>query len=161
MNLKLTVVLLFGLGFTGVQAQETVLAAGGNALLAGQGSVSYSVGQVVYCTNTGTTGSVSQGVQQPFEISVMTGFKEYAGIDLLISAYPNPTADNLILTFNNSKISDYAFQLFDFSGKLIESRELTCNQANIDFSNLDPAIYCLKVFENRKEIKVFKIIKNR
>jgi hypothetical protein len=43
--------------------------AGGEATGSG-GSVSYSVGQVVYTTNTGINGSVAQGVQQPYEFQM-------------------------------------------------------------------------------------------
>ena len=57
--------LLLGLG--GLQAQESPTAAGGEATGSG-GTASYSIGQVVYTTNTGTNGSVAQGVQQPFVI---------------------------------------------------------------------------------------------
>ena len=58
--------LLLGLG--GLQAQESPTATVGEATGTG-GTASYSVGQVVYTTTTGTNGSVAQGVQQPFEIS--------------------------------------------------------------------------------------------
>ncbi len=46
-RLKLSAIFLLGLGLTGLQAQEPIPATGGNA------SGSYSVGQVVYTTNTG------------------------------------------------------------------------------------------------------------
>ena len=77
----LSAVLLLGLGLTGLQAQTSVNATGGDASGSG-GSVSYSVGQVVYTTNTGTSGSVAQGVQQPYEISVVTAIEEAKGINL-------------------------------------------------------------------------------
>ncbi|MCB0409870.1 MAG: hypothetical protein KDD29_06595, partial [Flavobacteriales bacterium] len=52
-----------------VFAQENTVSSGGDALGVG-GSASYSVGQVVYTTHTGVNGSIAQGVQQPYEISV-------------------------------------------------------------------------------------------
>ena len=55
-------VLLLGLGLT-AQAQQATTATGGNASGSG-GTVAYSVGQIVYTTNTGSTGSVAQGMQQ-------------------------------------------------------------------------------------------------
>lgn len=58
--------LLIGLGLTGLQAQEAIPASGID------GSVNCMVGQVVYATNTGANGSFSQGVQQPYEISVIS-----------------------------------------------------------------------------------------
>jgi len=60
-------VLLLGLTFPGLQAQEAIPASGGNVTGSG-GTVSYSIGQVFYLMNSGATGSVLQGVQQPHEI---------------------------------------------------------------------------------------------
>ena len=79
-RLKLGALLMLGLGLTGLQAQESVNATGGNAQGSG-GSVSYSVGQLFYLIITGETGSVSEGVQQPYEISVVTAVVEAGGID--------------------------------------------------------------------------------
>jgi hypothetical protein len=64
---KLSVILLSGLGLTGLQAQQTIPATGGLATGSG-GTVSYTVGQVADTTQTGSGGTVTQGVQQPFEI---------------------------------------------------------------------------------------------
>ena len=99
-KLKLSTLLLLGLGLIG-QAQETVPATGGNASGSG-GSASYSIGQMVYTTNTGTNGSVAQGVQQPYEISVITGIEEAKGISLNCSAYPNPTIEFITLKVDAS-----------------------------------------------------------
>lgn len=82
---------LFGYG-TILLSQNAIPATGGNASGSG-GSVSYSVGQVTYLINTGTSGSVAQGVQQPYEISVVTGIEEASGIELEFSVYPNPASD--------------------------------------------------------------------
>lgn len=42
----------------------------GNATGTG-GTSSYSIGQVVYASATGTNDSVNQGMQQPFEIFIL------------------------------------------------------------------------------------------
>ena len=161
-KVKLSIVLLLGLGLTGLQAQEiheTIPATGGNASGSG-GTSSYSVGQVVYTTNTGgSNGSVAQGVQQPFEISVLTGLEEAKGINLSVSAYPNPTTDFLELKVESEKIKDLSFQLYDISGKLLQNQKITSNQTSIIMSNLVPATYFVKVTEGNKEVKTFKIVK--
>jgi hypothetical protein len=158
---KLTVsaVLLLGLGLTELQAQESVNATGGNASGSG-GTVSYSVGQVVYTANTGTNGSVAQGVQQPYQISVVTGLEEAKGINLSVSAYPNPTTDYLTLEVKDFELSTLNFQVYDMQGKLLQSKKITGNQTSIVMSNLVPATYFVKVTESNKEVKTFKIIKN-
>lgn len=158
-KLKLSAVLLLGLGLTGLQAQESVNATGGNASGSG-GSASYSVGQVVYTNNTGTSGSVAQGVQQPFEISVVTGIEEAKGINLSVSAYPNPTTDYLTLSIGEFKISNLSYQLYDMNGKLLQSEKISGNQTSIVMSNLAPSLYFVKVIQGNKEVKTFKIIKN-
>jgi hypothetical protein len=158
-RLKLTALLMFGLGLTGLQAQTAILPTGGNAS-GGGGTVSYSVGQVVYSTNIGTNGSVAEGVQQPYEISVVTGLEEAKDINLLISAFPNPATDYLTLEVKNFNLANLNFQMYDMHGKLIQSKKIEGAQTNIVMSNLPPAIYFIKVMQSENEIKTFKIIKN-
>jgi hypothetical protein len=142
-----------------LNAQETISATGGNATGLG-GDVSYTIGQVVYTTNTGVDGSVAQGVQQPFEISVITGSTEATGINLIVSAYPNPTTDYLILKTEDFQFSDMNFHLYDMAGKLIESNKISGNETKIETRDLVPATYFLKVMQDNKEIITFEIIKN-
>ena len=161
-KLKLSAVLLLGLGLTGLQAQTSVNATGGNASGSG-GSASYSLGQVVYTTNIGANGSVAQGVQQPFEISVVTAIEEAKGINLSVTAYPNPTTDFLQLKVDASttlSIQSMSYQLYDMNGKLLQSEKITGNQTSIVMSNLVPANYFVKVIQGNKKVKTFKIIKN-
>ncbi|MEI6349281.1 MAG: T9SS type A sorting domain-containing protein [Bacteroidota bacterium] len=140
-------------------AQNTIPTTGGNATGSG-GSVSYSVGQVVYTTNVGTTGSVAQGVQQPYEISIVIGLEEAKEINLLVSAYPNPTKEFLNLKVENYTVENLSYQLFDIQGKLLESKKIESKETSIVTSNLVPATYFLRVIESNREIKTFKIIKN-
>jgi len=158
-RLRLCAVLLLGLGLTGLQAQEAIPASGGNASGSG-GTVSYTVGQVVYITNTGTNGSVAQGIQQPYEISVVSGLEESEGINLIFSAYPNPTTDFLMLKIEGEVKAQYTASLYDISGKLLETKKLEGNQTSIVMGNLVPATYFVKVTEGNKEVKTFKIVKN-
>jgi hypothetical protein len=159
-KLKLSVVLLLGLGLTGLQAQTSINATGGGASGSG-GTSSYSVGQVVYTTNAEIKGSVAQGVQQPFEISVVTGIDEAKGINLSVSAYPNPTTDFLTLRIEEFDISNISYHLYDMNGKLLQSEKITGNQTSIVMSNLVPANYFVKVIQGNKELKTFKIIKTQ
>lgn len=158
-RLKLSAILFLGLGLTGLQAQTSVNATGGNALGSG-GSASYSVGQITYTTNTGSSGSVAQGVQQPFEISVVTAIEKAKGINLLVSAFPNPTTDYLTLEIKEFELSNLCFQLYDMNGKILQSEKITDNQTIIFMSNLFPAVYFVKIIQGNKEVKTFKIIKN-
>jgi hypothetical protein len=149
-------ILMLGLGLT-AQAQQATTATSGNAS-GSLGTMAYSVGQIVYTTNTGTKGSVAQGVQQPYEISVVLGVENNA-IKLELNAYPNPTTNFLTLNVGETELSTLNFQLYDMSGKLIESRKILSSNETIAMENLLPATYFLKVTNNNKEVKTFKIIK--
>ena len=83
-----------------LSSQETVITTGGEATGAG-GTASYSIGQVFFTTVTGTNGSIMQGVQQPYEISITLGEGETT-VNLEISVYPNPTTDRLTLKTNDN-----------------------------------------------------------
>jgi hypothetical protein len=158
-RLKLSTVLLLGLGLTGLQAQESVNATSVNASGSG-GTVAYSIGQVFYTTNTGTDGAVAEGVQQLYEISVVTGLEEAKSINLSVSVYPNPTTDFLQLKVEFKTLKDLSFQLFDLQGKLLQSEKLSGTLTQIDMSSYMPSTYFVKVVQSNKEVKTFKIIKD-
>ena len=157
-SINAAILLTIILSLNTAMAQESINAAGGNATGSG-GTASYSIGQVVYTTINGTNGSVSEGVQQPFEILVVTGLEEAKDINLSVSAYPNPVADNLILNVDNFELSTLNFQLLDMNGKLLQNEKITGPQTNIFMGNLVPATYFVKVVKGNIEVKTFKIIK--
>lgn len=157
--LKLGVVPLLACGLTTVYAQEGITASGGNALGSG-GSESYSVGQVFYVATTGTTGSVSPGVQRAYEITVETGIDAAKGIVLSVSAYPNPTTDYLTLSVSEFEYSNLAYQLYDAEGRILQTEKISGSQTTIAMSGLVSATYFVKVVQECNEVKMFKIIKN-
>ena len=153
-------------------AQQTVSSAGGNAATGGEGTVSYTVGQVAYTTITnGVNGSVAQGVQQPYEISVVTALEDAKGILLEFSIYPNPATDLIKLKIENYEIENLRYQLYDINGNLLQNNKVEGNETSIVMSNLVSATYFLKVYtvgrndrtgvtDKNKVIKTFKVIKN-
>ena len=149
-------VLLLGFGLS-VQAQQTTTTTGGNATGSG-GSASYSVGQTVYTTNTGTNGSMAQGVQQAYEIQTVLGTDNF-NINLQMAVYPNPTVSYLTLEVKNHNFDNLHYQLFDLNGRLIANEKITTESTTLSIEQYPSAVYLLKVVENNKEIKTFKIIK--
>ena len=156
--MKIGQLFLLVFGLLTAQAQEAVIAVGGNAS-GSTGTVAYSIGQIVYTTNTGINGLVAQGVQQPYIISVVLGV-EHQTIQLDFTVYPNPTINFLTLNVGNAELSTLNFQLYDLSGKLIESRKILSSTETISMENLPSALYFLRVTNNNQDLKTFKIIKN-
>lgn len=139
------------------KSQESANTAGGNGTGAG-GSVSYSVGQVAYTTNTSSSGNVAQGVQHAYEIFTV-GLMEN-DIAISLTAFPNPTIDNLIVQVEDVERLKLKFQLFDAQGRLVNNGELGTHQTIINMSELSPAVYFINVVtRENKTVKSFKIIK--
>jgi hypothetical protein len=149
--------LLCGFSLT-IQAQSTIPATGGNATGSG-GSVSYTVGQIQYSTISGTNGTVVQGVQQPYEISVVTAIRNTEDINLKCLVYPNPTGGITKLVFESPDFENLRFRLFDVNGVLLQDKKVESIETEISLENLSSSAYFLKVISNNLEVKVFKIVK--
>jgi len=143
------------LGGAFVSAQEAITSTGGNAQGSG-GTSSYTIGQVIYTTNTSTSGSVAQGVQQSYLISV-TGLERIKGVDLI--AYPNPATDVLTLIVENENYASLSYSLYNMNGVLVESNKVINNNTSIVVKELTSGTYFLRVTDPQQEVKTFQIIK--
>lgn len=165
-KLVLFFIFLLWWGLSGLQAQQAITTTGGEASGDG-GSVSYSIGQLAYITVSGVPGTVVPGVQQPYEISIITSVDDSKTITLEYSAYPNPTYDNLTLKIKETEESNnllsggaISYQLYNMNGELLKSKKLAgSGETIIEMKNYNPAIYFVKIIRDNKEIKTFKIIK--
>ncbi|AUC81949.1 T9SS type A sorting domain-containing protein [Lacinutrix sp. Bg11-31] len=140
-----------------IYSQQTIPASGGEATGSG-GSSSYSVGQLAYNTNTGSNGSVSQGVQQSIELFTLSN-PELTTVNLSAVTYPNPTSDYIILKISDSTLDNLSYTLIDVNGKAITNGKITNVDTQIKMQHLSTGMYILKINQNNQELKTFKIIK--
>ena len=154
-----SIILLTGLLWSCfANAQQSVNTAGNTALGSG-GSVSYSIGQIVYTTISGSSGSAAQGVQQAFEISMLD--VKNTTFNVSLNAFPNPTTDNLTLQINNFTHETLSYQLYDMQGKQLDNGQITKQETLINTVNLPSSIYFINVIDqDNKKVQSFKIIKN-
>lgn len=141
-----------------VQGQESFTATGEN-IIGSRGSISYSVGQFANIAQVGSNGSISEGVQQPFEISVTLGLEEAKGIKLQCTVFPNPTTKNVTLLIENYDIVNMSYLIFDLNGRNISNNKISSNETLISMENLPATTYFIKIMNINKELKTFKIIK--
>ena len=138
--------------------QTSVNTAGGEVKNASS-SVSYSIGQVAYTSVSNSNGSVSQGVQQAFEISTLS--LEENKFNFTMNAFPNPTTENLNLRVGNYKQEKLAYKLIDLEGKVISGASMLSEETTIDMKQLPVATYFVEVHNEGKKVQTFKIIKNQ
>jgi hypothetical protein len=143
-----------------LSAQNNSNASGGNAT-GSNGTVSYSVGQLTNQVYTGTTGSISEGVQQPFEISVVNGIDDAADIQLNAIIYPNPTTDFIQLKIEKEKWIGTYYALYDQKGNMVKSDKINDKVTTIEMKSFAASAYFVKVFNNMSTLKTFKVIKTQ
>jgi len=141
----------------GLLAQESVVTSGGSGSGTG-GSTAYSIGQIAYTEISGPTGFTIQGVQQPYEIYVLSG-EEHPSIRLEMIVYPNPTQNNIILKIETVDNKDFDYELFDFRGRLLTQNKTNSTETIISLDSYADGVYILNVRNGATLAKSFKIIK--
>jgi hypothetical protein len=140
-------------------AQNNTVSSGGQSSGSG-GTLSYSIGQIAFSSLSGANGSLIQGVQQPYEISIVTSTFDLSD-DLKAHIYPNPSADYVVLNIGNTDINNLQYVLVDYQGKFIKTDRIIKSATIINFSKLSNGIYFLRILSKQKQIKTYQIIKNK
>ena len=138
------------------QAQSAIVPTGGTASGNG-GTVTYTVGQIAVQTNSDGTTSISEGVQQPFEISVV-GVDKHPDITLTAKLYPNPTLSTCNLQCELWQNLDEV-RIYDANGKYLFRKKIEGSLTEMDFSSYAPGTYFVNVYSDKQTLKTFKVVK--
>ena len=141
-----------------VLSQQSVSSGGGNSSGSG-GSVSFTIGQVTWNMFSGTSGSVVQGVQQPYEISVLNSI-DVEDVVLNYLVFPNPTTGSVTLSINNDEYSNYRYLLYSIAGIILQQDKIRAVSTEIQLEDYPPSSYLLMILKEENKIKLFKIVKN-
>jgi hypothetical protein len=150
-------IILFFIVSNFAQAQESVNSIGGVDAGTG-GTVSFSVGQMVYTTDSKEAGAVVQGIQRPYKITT-TDIKK-VNDDISFKAYPNPSSDDLFLEMNEYRNEKLNYQLFDMQGKLLMTNPIEIPKTQINMRILAVGAYVIHIYNtNNQAIQTIQIIK--
>jgi hypothetical protein len=143
-----------------LQAQSGTVAAGGQTTGSG-GSMSYSVGQVDFSIALGAGGTAMQGLQHPFDISLVTNVEEKE-IDFTAAVYPNPATKGVTLEVPNSFDGKIKFALYDLQGHdIVKEQVVRTDQTYIPMEDLVNGVYFIRITGRNNQVKIFKVIKNQ
>lgn len=140
-------------------AQQATAAAGAEVNGDG-GSVSYTVGQNFCKTLADSSGSVHEGVQQPYEIFVITDIHSPFSGKVSLKVFPNPTNDILILSIPEITQEDLYYQIQNLKGEIVISERIYQLETKINLDTQPNGIYLLYVNLKQASQKSYKIIKN-
>lgn len=133
-------------------AQSNTVSTGGDASGLG-GSVSYSVGQIDYINYSSASGSVQEGVQQPYKLLI--GLPEN---ELDVQVFPNPTHEFVEVNWE-SNTNDFDLHLYDAAGKLVEESFDHHQNAQMDLRTYAKGTYHLKIKSIDNQEATISIIK--
>ncbi len=141
-------------------SQQSINASGGDAPGSG-GSMAWSIGQIAYTAANGSSGMISQGVQQTYlEIMVSNG-EPLADFDLRL--FPNPSSSFTFIAIEDidalADLASFTYQLFDVYGHFLWSATMPYSLNYIPTADLVSGMYILKVFYKTQPIKTFRFIK--
>ena len=159
---KITIVfVLMVLCATTLIAQSAIVPVGGDVQNA-NGSVSYTVGQISVQTSGNSSGSitVSEGVQQPYEIQTV-GVDNYPQISLNAVIYPNPTENIAQLQLNGFEIPANGLRaiLYDGNGKQLQTVTITDDLTPFQIGQYATGTYYLELRDEKRVLKTFKMVR--
>jgi len=135
-------------------AQQSTVATGGTASGSG-GTATFTVGQIDYSNASGTTGSINEGVQQPFEFFKEVGLQEN---DITIELYPNPTQYGVFIASDQLTQFD-RIDMYDSRGRLVITQKINSDSEEIDLNHLETGTYHLNFLEQNELKQTYKLIK--
>ena len=93
-----------------------------------------------------------------FTISkVVTVF--YSGSNSIVSIYPNPVTDNLVIQ-NNSLVQNTDIIIIDAAGKIIYQKQVLLNsKVNLSTTSWNAGVYIIKI-QTDEGLSTFKVVKN-
>lgn len=121
-------------------AQSTVAAAG-NSHTTVNGSISYTLGQLVTTYYVSALNSIQAGVQQTY-LDSETILEEIPEVH--VAVYPNPVIHELRVSIENTNTKEYSYELYSSHGQILDKNSCE-NNTRISFSDYPSGIYIIRV----------------
>jgi len=139
-----------------LHAQE-VIASDGNFATTVDGSLSWTLGEIVTETFT-LTNHLTQGFQQNYEDLVSI---DELGQEIVFSVFPNPFQGEITLQVSDA-LPDYQIKVLDYQSKILFERQIFFSpgveKISIDLSNLSEGYYLLVLEVPAQHIQTIRSI---
>ena len=141
--MKKNTIVLFSLLTTLSGTAQEVVSSQGETYSNANGSIDFTVGEVIINTGSNGTNDLTQGFHQTNWNFL--GVEDFAP-DIQATIFPNPTQD--VLNIKTSVFENVTYTLYDAQGKLVLQNILSAEQTPIQVSQLAPGAYSLElIFE--------------
>ena len=92
-------------------------------------------------------------------VSECTTVRESKDALSFVTIYPNPTKDVLVIQTNLST-SVYTASVYDATGRLVLSKEITGKEEKLNVSQLPNGVYVLQLKDQASNLRSIRLIKN-
>ena len=164
MNVKLKAIGFLWLLFCSTEtlhAQLSVLTTGGD-ISSASGTVSFSVGQVMYNHIDGEIGSLNQGVQQPYTFTIV-GIEDPQE-ETSWQLFPNPANEFVNIQMSTAShvngSHSYTARLYDMKGNLVTEKILDHEINRISLLPCIDAMYIVQISDQHHPIQSYALIKS-
>lgn len=156
--------LLFPLFFLTLQlliftasAQNNFVATGSSTKTAA-GEASVSIGLLAFVSDSSSSGSVTEGNQQTYDIT--DGIIQIAADGYSVKAFPNPFPGNIYISIAGEKTETVDVELYGPNGALLKTETFTSAEYMLKTENLAPGSYIIVIRSKKFETRRYKLIKN-
>ena len=137
---------------------RSVIASTGGNINSQNGSLSWTMGEMVTTTIISNDWILTQGFHQS-NLSISSGINSGLS-DLQLSLYPNPARDFINVSVNYRKNKKYKYELIDASGRILLNKEEYSNLFKISLQRFSPSLYYLRFLDEKgKFLGSYKIVK--
>ena len=155
-TLLLFCILLWRIGFSQTLSPD-VYTTSGDYFTNANNSLSWTMGECITETYSGSNNILTQGFQQ--SKYTITSVEEIKNSPILITVYPNPASAFINIRTESTELRKMKAELFDVSGKLIHSESFQ-NNIQLNISQYSNSTYLLRIYDdNTNLIKTFKLQK--
>ena len=154
--MKIILTIVFSIwSLTLIAQQQEVISSAGSFFENSSGSISFTIGECISSSLSSTSIILTQGFQQS-KLNIV-GIPNNKFLDYEIMAFPNPVKE--FVTLKIEKPQGFTYKLYSMNGTIIENKIIVSTDSEINFNELPPSVYILRVFQNNEGVKSFKIIK--
>lgn len=152
-------VILFSVDVTLAQSVDPdVVSSAGNEYSTANTTISFTIGEVVTKTETGTNAEVTQGFHQPYY--EITSIEETNDANIEVTMMSNPSTEMITLDIKGNQ-EDMSIVVFDLSGKKVLEQMINgSGQFDVDLSGYASAMYLINIMNSegtfRSSHKVIK-----
>jgi hypothetical protein len=111
--------------------------------LSGGSTIDYKISNVTFSGYYEVTSTIMHTVDTIFFNSLISGLFDNTKPKVEFTLYPNPTVNDINITFDDNVNENVTFNIFDMSGRMVKQGNLFNN--NINVSNLNRGTYIINL----------------